>query len=215
MTVPSRESSAPNTRASASPRLNPAATLSLLPVVLYVGLRAVTGPQPAIGAAFLAMILVYRLNRQTGALSALAVLTLAVATVASAIGIALNSDAAFLLRDPVGDFITVAVLLGSIFKRRPFVGLIAHEVAPGVVHGLDLSSRLFSALTLLWAAQILASGGVRLVLITQEMSPQTYLIISRATAWPAAAAIVLLTLILIRRAIRRRPLTASTQTTSA
>jgi intracellular septation protein A len=180
-----------------------------MPVVLYVGLRAATGPQLAIGAAFIAMLIVYRLNRRTGALSALAALTLAVATIASAIGIALNSDTAFLLRDPIGDFITVAVLLGSIFMRRPFVGLIAREVAPGVVHGLDLSSRLFSALTLLWAAQILATGGVRIVLLTQEMSPESYLIMSRATAWPAAAAIVLLSLILVRRAIRSRPNAAS------
>ncbi len=208
MTVPSHRSSAP-------PRLNPAAALSLLPVILYVGLRAVTGPQPAIAAAFLAMILVYRCNRNTGALSALAVLTLAVATVASAIGIALNSDAAFLLRDPVGDFITVAVLLGSIVRRRPFIGLIAHEVAPGVVRGLDLSSRLFSALTLLWAAQVLASGGVRLVLITQEMSPETYLLMSRATAWPAAAAVILVTLILVRRAVQNRPNVSTARPTTA
>ena len=181
-------------------------TASLLPIALYVGLRAVTGPAPAIGGAFLAMLVVYLVNRHASALSGLALLTLAVATVASAIGIALNSDTAFLLRDPIGDFITVAVLLGSVIKRRPFVGLVANEVAPGVVHGLDLSGRLFSALTLLWAAQILAGGSVRLVLLAQEMSPHTYLLMSRAVSWPAAATLILLTIILVRRAIRRQPL---------
>ena len=190
-------------RGGALPDVNLAAVANLLPVVLYVVVRHAAGTQIGIGVAFLALIVVFALNRRRGVMGGIALLSLIIATGASVAGILLNSDIAFLLRDPIGDFLTAGVILGSLALRRPLLGLVAREVSPRFVGGVDLQCRLFYLLTLLWAGQILATGGVRVFLFLQGLAPDSYIVWSRAASWPAGLAVIVVTGVLLVRAGRR------------
>ena len=115
------------------PDINSAALANFLPIILYVGVHEAAGNQAAIAAALVALLLVFRLSRERGALRILAVLSVGVAVVAGTIGMALRSDTAFLIRDPVGDFLAVAVLVGSVSLGRPIAGRKLRGLTPAPI----------------------------------------------------------------------------------
>ena len=189
-------------RLEALPALNLRALTNLLPVLVYVLARQLLGTQAGIGITFATLLIVFKINRERGVLSGIAALGLVLAAFTAAAGIALNSDTAFFIRDPIGDFITATVLLASLLVRRPLVGLVVHEIWPKCAQSIDLQSRLFYLLTLLWAAQTLSIGAARIVLLLQEHSPEAYLIWSRLVSWSPAFATGTVTVLLVARAVQ-------------
>ncbi len=186
------------------PDINPAALANLLPIVLYVGVRQFAGSQLAIGVALVVLIALFVSHRHVGVLRVLAAITLAVALVSGAVGLALESDLAFLLREPIGDLLAGALLLGSLARRRPLVGLIAHEVSPLAMRGQDLRLRLFYWLTAAWLGYVLATGGFRIFLLLEDLSPEAYLLWSRALSWPVSGILLGASVVLIARHVRAR-----------
>ena len=183
-------------------RVNLRPVLSLLPILAYVGVRAIAGTQLAIGIALGALLASYVVGRNRGPLGGIAAFSLGLAIIGASVGMALNSDTAFLLREPAGDFAVALALLGSMILRRPIVGLVAREVAPRCVERLDLRGRLFIALTGLWVLQLLSAGAFRLYLLLQEIGPADYLLWSRVAAWSGGALAVAISVALVIGAAR-------------
>jgi intracellular septation protein A len=190
------------------PDVNPAAVANVLPVVLYVVARQLAGTQIAIAVALIALLALFVVSRRVGVLRILASITVVVAIVAGAIGVALNSDFAFLLREPIGDLLAAALLLGSLIVRRPLVGLIAHEVSPRAMHGQDLRLSVFYWLTVAWLCYVLTTSGFRIFLLLEDISPESYLIWTRTLSWPLSAVLLGLSAVLTARRVRARPAAA-------
>ena len=181
--------------------IDPMIWLSLAPIGVYWLTRQTLGTQAGISAGFVTALAVFWVMRGRSVLAWLALVGIVVVAGASAVGLVLNSDKAYLANDPVSDFLMAAIMLGSLVPRRPLMGLLITQIAPRVRDTLAGGHRVFYLLTAIWAVQNLVLGTVRVAML-QELSPGQYLLGSRAVSWPLGVGLTVLSTYLIYRAMR-------------
>ena len=159
--------------------------------------------QAAIGAGFVAAVVVFYINRQRkkGTLAWIALMGLVIVSGSAIAGLVLDSEKAYLASDPVGDGITVLVALGSVLVGKPIIGLLACEIFPRATRYLHYGDRIFIQITLMLAAKDLATGVARVFLL-DSLDTDGYLIFSRVVSWPINAVFFYLANRMIQRANR-------------
>jgi hypothetical protein len=175
---------------------------SIIPVIVFYALTRVAPAWLSISGGFAAATVVFWYNRRVRLISWLTVFGFAVIAVGAVIGIIWNNEKAYLAAGPAQDFLFVPVYLGSIVIRKPLIGGIARELVPAIARRIPTDARVFVYLSLAWAAYDLVHGAIRFYML-QELSVGEYLIWSRIAFWPAGAALVATTAILIMRESRR------------
>jgi len=184
------------------PAIDPRFGIAVLPAVVFWLIRRAGYVELAIAAGFVTSIIVFLRTRQRGAVGTLAVISVFVAGGAAIAGILVGSERVYLANDPVGDVVSVSIGLGSIALRRPMFGMIATELSPRVRGRIALDHRVFYTTTWLWIA-INAAQAVLRVFMLQALSVGEYLIWTRVISWPANAALIWITWMLVSRAIER------------
>src|SRR5918996_3567934 len=111
--------------------------LVILPVLVFLLVRRVAIPEIAIGAGFFTSLVVFFINRQSGRTGMLAVLGMVIVGGAAIVGIVLGSEKAYLLNDPISDYLIMTVALVSIVFSRPLFSLFARELVPTVERVLE------------------------------------------------------------------------------
>src|SRR5918996_5490657 len=119
------------------PPINLRFGLVILPVAVFLLLRRVAIPEIAIGAGFFTSLVVFFINRQSGRTGMLAVLGMVIVGGAAIVGIVLGSEKAYLLNDPISDYLIMTVALVSIVFSRPLFSLFARELVPTVERVLE------------------------------------------------------------------------------
>jgi hypothetical protein len=137
-----------------------------------------TSTPVAILISFAVSALVFVRNSGHGIIRALSVLSFTIVSLAAVTGIVRHSDSAFVAQNLVGDFSIALVSVGSVAIRRPLVGAIARDVAPGIQPVMPIGHPTFVALTLLNAAMSIASGVARIAMF-EILSTDLYVIFSR------------------------------------
>ena len=176
--------------------------LVIVPVVVFWLVRRVTSSEIAIGAGFVTSLIVFFSSRQRRATGILAVLSIVIVGGAAIVGIVLGSERAYLANDPIGDFIIMAIALGSIVFRRPLFSLFARELFPVVERFLEPRHSVFFLTTWLLAVVNAVQGTSRAFLL-QNLSVEQYLLWSRVIGWPLSIAMLAVTYVLIGRAVRQ------------
>jgi hypothetical protein len=145
------------------------------------------GPtQVAIALSFAASVWVFVRNPGSGVIRALSVLGFCVVTGSAIVGLALDSDKAFVAQNLIGDFAITAVCIGSVLIGRPLIGAIARELVPGIQPVMPVDHRVFVRLTLINAALNLGTGLVR-ILMLGALSANAYVVVSRVAFLPISA----------------------------
>lgn len=172
-----------------------------MPVLAYLAVRQIAGPTLAIGTGFAVALAVFAINRRAhhGVVQWFAVFSLTMVAIGAVAGIALGSDKAFLANDIVGDYLTAAILIGSLLIGRPLAGAMAREMCPRIRGLLVREHPVFITITLMYVASNLAMGTYRLLLI-QAVPADEYVIFSRAASWPLGIGMFALSGWLLRRA---------------
>ncbi|MEX2245432.1 MAG: hypothetical protein WEC75_01980 [Dehalococcoidia bacterium] len=192
-------------RASDYVRFDPRIFEAALPALVFIAVNRVGPVEAAIGASFAAALVVFLRNPGRGAIRALSAFSFALVTVSAIIGIALGSGKAFVAQNIFVDFAFAVIFAGSIVVKRPFVGLIARDMAPAIRPALPVGHRVFVRLTVASIALNLAVGGARIFLI-RELSEDAYVILSRVLFIPLNVAFYALCYWAIARtAIREWP----------
>jgi hypothetical protein len=184
------------------PPINPRFGLVILPVAVFLLVRRVAIPEIAIGAGFFTSLIVFFINRQNGASGILAVLGMVIVGGAAIVGIVLGSEKAYLINDPISDYLIMTVALSSIIFRRPLFSLFARELVPAVERALEPRHSVFYLTTWLVVAVNAVQGTTRVVLL-QNLSVDYYLLVSKPVGWTLSFALLVATCVLIDRAVRR------------
>jgi hypothetical protein len=184
------------------PPINPRFGLVILPVAVFLLVRRLASPEIAIGAGFVTSLIVFFINRQSGATGILAVLGMVIVGGAAIVGIVLGSEKAYLMNDPISDYLIMAVALGSIVFRRPLFSLFARELVPAVERVLEPRHSVFYLTTWLVVAVNAVQGTTRVVLL-QNLSVDHYLLVSKPMGWTLSFALLVATYVLIARAVRQ------------
>lgn len=176
---------------------------SLLPVVVFFGLSRVAPAWMAIAGGFAVSALVFGLNRRARLIGALTAFGFGVVAVSAAVGIAWQSEKAYLASGPVSDFLFVPLYLASVQLRQPLVGGIAQQLVPAIAGHLRPDAALFGWLTLAWAVFDALHGTIR-VLLLAHLSVGEYVVWSRVVGMPLTGGLLALSALLIYREARRR-----------
>jgi len=177
--------------------------LGLLPAWIFLAVSRFAPPWAAIGSGFLATLVVYERTDRNRFVGGLAAFALAVAAIASVVGIAWSDEKAYLASGVATDLLFVPAYLVSALIRRPFVGGIAREMVPTIAGVLPLDHAVYRLLTFAWAVYYAAHGLVQWWLL-RELSVAQFVIISRVILWPPTGLALLLTAAVIWRAAKRR-----------
>jgi hypothetical protein len=167
-------------------RINPRIFLGTAPALVFLVAHQFTSTPVAILISFAVSALVFVRNSGNGIIRALSVLSFIIVSLAAVTGIVLNSDSAFVAQNLVGDFSIALVSVGSVAIRRPLIGAIARDVAPGIQPVMPIGHPTFVMLTLLNAAMSIASGVARIAMF-EILSTDLYVIFSRVALWPTQA----------------------------
>jgi hypothetical protein len=184
------------------PPINPRFGLVILPVVVFWLVRRVATPEIAIGAGFFTSLMVFFINRQSGRTGILAVLGMAIVGGAAMVGIVLGSEKAYLMNDPISDYLIMTIALVSIVFRRPLFSLFARELVPTVERALEPRHSVFYLTTWLLAGVNAVQGTTRVVLL-QTLSVDHYLLVTKPMGWTLSFVLLVVSYILIDRAARR------------
>jgi hypothetical protein len=184
------------------PPINLRFGLVILPVAVFLLVRRVATPEIAIGAGFFTSLIVFFINRQNGASGILAVLGMVIVGGTTIVGIVLRSEKLYLMNDPISDYLILTVALGSIIFRRPLFSLFARELVPAVEHALEPRHSVFYLTTWLVVAVNAVQGTIRVVLL-QNLSVDHYLLVSKPMGWSLSFALLVVTYVLIDRAVRQ------------
>jgi hypothetical protein len=184
------------------PPINPRFALVILPVVVFLLVRRVATPEIAIGAGFVTSLIVFFINRQSGRTGILAVLGMAIVGGAAIVGIVLGSEKAYLMNDPISDYLIMTIALVSIVFRRPLFSLFARELVPTVERALEPRHSVFYLTTWLLAVVNAVQGTTRVVLL-QTLPVDHYLLVTKPMGWTLSFALLVVSYILIDRAARR------------
>ena len=179
--------------------------LSMAPAWLFLVVSRFAPPWAAIGAGFLATVVVYERTARSPLVGGLATFGMAVVTVASLVGILRADEKAYLAAGGITDLLFVPAYIASLFVRKPLVGGIAREMVPTIAGVLPLEHAVYRGLTLAWAAYYAFHGAVQLWLL-QELSVAQFVILSRVVLWPPTGLALALTIAVVwRAASRQRP----------
>jgi predicted ABC-type exoprotein transport system permease subunit len=181
-------------------RFKPRIVLGSAPLVTFWAVGRFVDTQPAIGAAFLAAVIVFATARDSGIIKLMATMGFASVTVASLAGFILDSDKAFLINDVIFDFITVTASLVSIAIGKPLFRLIVHEMYPGLRHLVPEGHRVFTTLTIVLALHSITIGTTRAFLI-ESQSVGSYIVWSRVTSVTVNTIVIVIAVILMGRAV--------------
>ncbi len=186
-------------------RPNPRIIESAVPAVAFIVANQFASTEIAIGASFLASVVVFVRNRGHGVIRALGVAGFVVVCGFAVLGLLLGSGKVFVAQNLFIDFLFAAAFVGSVLIGRPLIGAIVREVAPALQPVMPLGHPLFVRLTLLGALLNVATGVARLGLLA-ALTENQYVIASRALGLPISVAFYVYCYVLIQRtAIRIWP----------
>jgi intracellular septation protein A len=180
---------------------------SLVPVVLFLAVNTVAGLAWAIGASMvwsgLGAYLARRAGRRT---SPLVWLTLAFVVLKGVAGIATGSELLYFGPAVANNVVIGLAFAISVVVRRPLVGLIApiFYAFPTFLREHPAYRRIFSRLTLGWAALLLGNGAVQVALLA-TVSTNTFVLVRALVSWPLTAVMFVVSLRYPRRAFEREP----------
>ena len=179
----------------------------LLPLVTFVALNQfwpedLWRTHVAISASFVTSVWVFANNRDSGVVRMLAVLGFTVVAISAAIGLAANSDKAFVSQNITTDFLWAAVCLTSVVIGKPLVGAVARQAVPALRTLLEPRHRVFVSLTLVYMALNLSTGVFRIFLL-DAFSANAYIFVSRVTT-PLTVVFFIASYFLIKRAAALR-----------
>jgi hypothetical protein len=175
---------------------------SIFPLGVFYGFSRVADPWVAVLAGFAASSVVFYYNRQSRLIGTLTAFGFVLVAVSAVVGIAANSEKAYLASGPIGDFLFVPLYLGSILIGRPIIGGIARELLPKYAGHLPANAPVFVWMSVVWAIYDTLHGLGRVWLL-QELSTGQYIIWSRVLFWPISIGLVGLTGLLVMRAGQR------------
>jgi hypothetical protein len=191
-----------------TPIVNPRIGLTAIPILVFLllsrGLDSWLDVPAwvAILGGFIASGGVFLFNRRDRVMGMLTVFGFVIVALSAIVGIAWDSEKAYLASGPISDFAFVPLYGGCILIGRPLIGLIARELFPAWGQTIPLNDRVFVWLSLAWALYDLAHGLVRIWLLG-ELSTTEYIFISRIVSWPFSAALLGITVRSIYRASQR------------
>ena len=171
-------------------RIDPRIFLGAVPAVVFLIARQFLSTQLSIGVSFAASAFVFFRNPGHGVIRALSVLSFVVVTIAAVIGIISENETAFVAQNLAGDFIIAGVCVGSMIARRPLIGGIARELAPGIRPVMPIEHPTFMWLTAANAAVQALVGLARAVMLV-TLSTGVYVIVSRVVFIPLNIGFVL------------------------
>ena len=187
------------------PQVDPVVLLGFAPVALYLLCDRFWTLQAAIAAATIAAVLVFtiqrRLRPKVRVVFLISLLSLVVMIAFGIAGWIWEDGNLFWTADPVDDFLTAAIFLGSALFGRPIVGPFVRELFPDLADRLPGEHRVWRTITIVWGVKMLATGVLRFWLL-EEIDAGTYVWIRTLIAWPVNLALFLWTLDRIRRTMR-------------
>jgi hypothetical protein len=181
-------------------RFNPSVMEGGLPVVVFWLVNQFADAPVSISASFVAAIIVFARNKQSGVIRALSVLGFVIVAASAAVGLTINSDKAFAAQNIVSDFVIVPIALGSILVGRPLAGAVGRELFPAIRPIVPERHRVFVFLTLLVVAVNLSTGVIRLLMI-DTLSTNDYVLLSRVIGIPFNILLFGLAFVLVLRVI--------------
>ena len=167
-------------------RINPRIFFGALPALVFLVAHQFTSTPVSIGISFAVSALVFARNSGHGIVRALSVLSFSIVAASAATGIVLRSDGAFVAQNLIGDFSIALVSVGSVLIRRPLIGAISRDMAPGIQPVMEIGHPVFVQLTLISAALSVVGGLARIVMLLL-LSTDLYVIVSRVALWPSQA----------------------------
>jgi intracellular septation protein A len=183
------------------------ATDSVIPVVLFLVLNGTAGIGWAMVAStvWAVSLIGLRLHRH-GAVGVLVWFSLGFVVVRGVAGLLARSDAVYFGPGILNTLLVALAFAGSVCLRRPIVGMIApiFYPFPDDVRAHPTYRRVFSRLTLAWAALLASSVALQIWLLATA-STNTYLVVRSAVTWPLSLALFVISLRYPRRAFERHP----------
>jgi hypothetical protein len=183
-------------------RFNPSVLEGALPVLVFWVVNQFADAPISISASFLAAIVVFVRNKQSGVIRALGVLGFVIVAASAGVGLVLDSDKAFAAQNIVSDFVVVPIALGSLVIGRPLAGAVGRELFPAIRPLVPERHAVFVLLTLLVVAINLSTGLIRLVMI-DALSTNDYVILSRVIGVPFNILLFGLGYLLVFRVVER------------
>ncbi len=175
------------------------------PAVVFLIANQFGPAQIAIVLSFAAAVVVFARNKTSGVIRLLSTLGFAIIAFSTVLGLALDSDRAFVAQNIFADIVFAALFVSSVLAGRPLIGAIARELVPGIRPVMRVNLPVFVQLSLLNAAINGVSAVARYFMI-ESMSVNAYVILSRAVFIPVNIAFVVLCYVMIvRTAIRIWP----------
>lgn len=184
-----------------------ALTDAVIPLVLFLALNSTAGVVWAIVAATLWSLTLIGVRRIRGRrVGAVVCIAAGYVAVRGAAGALTQSSGVFFGPGVINNFIIGLAFIGSVIAARPAVGMIARVFYPfqDYVRAHDAYRRVFSRLTLAWAAYLIIGGSLQLWLLATT-STNTFLLARAAFSWPIAIALFAFSLHYPRRAFARVP----------
>ena len=165
-------------------RINPRIFVGTAPALIFLISHQFASTPTSILISFSVSALVFARNSGHGIIRALSVLSFSIVAVSAVTGILLRSDGAFVAQNVVGDFSIALVSVGSVIIRRPLIGAISRDMAPGIQPVMSIGHPVFVQLTLVSAAMSVASGIARIAMLA-IFGTDLYVIVSRVALWPS------------------------------
>lgn len=176
-----------------------------LPAIVFLVANRFGPVQVAIILSFATATWVFARNKSSGVIRMLSAVGFLLVAFSTVIGLALNSDRAFVAQNIFADIAFAGIFLGSVVIRRPLIGAIARELVPGIRPVMHIDLPVFVQLSLVSAAINIVSAIVRYFMI-ENMSVDAYVILSRVVFIPVNIAFVVLCYVTVTRtAIRIWP----------
>jgi intracellular septation protein A len=176
-----------------------------VPALAFILINSFWDARAAIAISFAASVVVFVRNRSSGVIRFLSVMSFCIVAASAAVGLALDSDTAFVAQNLVSDFIIAVVLVASVLIGRPLVGAVARQLVPAIQPVMELNDPVFRTLTLVSAGLNIGTGVVRIFML-DALSTNVYVILSRVVFMPANLLFYILCYVMISRvAIRTWP----------
>jgi hypothetical protein len=154
-----------------------------LPALVFLVANRFGPTQLAIALSFAVAVWVFARNKSSGVIRFLSAIGFLIVAFSAILGLALNSDRAFVAQNIFADVVFALLFLGSVLAGRPLIGAIARELVPGIKPVMHVGLPVFAHLSLLSAAINAVSAVVRYFMI-ENMSVDAYIILSRAVFIP-------------------------------
>ena len=186
------------------PQIDPVVLLGFAPVALYLLFDNFVSVRAAIAASVVSAVIVFavqrRLRPKVRIVFLISMLGLSLMILFGILGLIWDDGSLFWTSDPVDDFVTSAIFLGSVLIGRPIVGPFVRELFPQLADRLPGEHRVWRTITIVWGLKMLATGFLRLWLL-DEIETDTYVWIRTLIAWPINLALFLWTFDRIKKAM--------------